>query len=78
MTISAAGDPRVQPGEECRLSLCLGKTFSVDDNARGSASWVRTGTLSMCPDASRCEAKAERRLRYSELRWSSDGAIRSL
>jgi hypothetical protein len=124
MTISAAGDPRVQPGEECRLSFplsddskrigrcrlrhsgsperdgsptgsfptersrfqartpCLGKTFSVDDNALGSACWVRTGTLSMCPDASGCEAKAERRLRYSELRWSPDvsrkASLRSL
>ncbi len=34
--------------------------------------WIRTGTLSMCPDASDKEAKAERLRRYSELRWSPD------
>ncbi|HEX6555979.1 MAG TPA: transposase, partial [Ktedonobacteraceae bacterium] len=34
--------------------------------------WVSTGTLSVCPDVSCDEAKAERRLRYSELRWSTD------
>ena len=34
--------------------------------------WIRTGTLSMYPDASDKEAKAERLRRYSELRWSPD------
>ncbi len=34
--------------------------------------WARTGTLSECPDVSSDEIKAERRLRYSELRWSLD------
>jgi putative transposase len=34
--------------------------------------WMSTGTLSMCPDVSDTEAKAERLRRYSELRWSPD------
>jgi putative transposase len=34
--------------------------------------WIRTGCLSIIPDASDSEAKAERLRRYSELRWSSD------
>jgi putative transposase len=34
--------------------------------------WMSTGTLSVCPDVSNEEAKAERLKRYSELRWSSD------
>jgi IS605 OrfB family transposase len=34
--------------------------------------WTRTGTLSMCPDASDREAKAARLQRYAELRWSPD------
>ncbi len=37
--------------------------------------WERTGTLSMCPDVSNVEAKAERLQRYSELRWSSDTSL---
>jgi putative transposase len=40
--------------------------------------WIRTGTLSMCPDASDSEAKAERLRRYSELRWSPDASLRLL
>jgi transposase len=34
--------------------------------------WIRTGCLSLIPDASDKEAKAERLRRYSELRWSPD------
>ena len=34
--------------------------------------WVRTGVLSVRPDVSDDEAKAERLKRYSELRWSPD------
>ena len=34
--------------------------------------WSKTGLLSMAPDASDEEAKAARRTRYAELRWSSD------
>jgi putative transposase len=34
--------------------------------------WTRTGTLSLCPDASDNEAKAARLRRYAELRWSPD------
>jgi transposase len=34
--------------------------------------WARTGTLSVSPDVSCEEAKALRRQRYSELRWSTD------
>jgi putative transposase len=40
--------------------------------------WERTGTLSMCPDVSDVEAKAERLRRYSELRWSPDTSPRDL
>jgi putative transposase len=36
--------------------------------------WTRTGTLSMCPDASDNEAKAVRLQRYTELRWSPDAS----
>jgi putative transposase len=39
--------------------------------------WTSTGHLSVAPDASDEEAKAALRLRYAELRWSPDGAIRS-
>lgn len=38
--------------------------------------WIRTGLLSMAPDASDREAKAARLSRYAELRWSPD--VRSL
>jgi IS605 OrfB family transposase len=34
--------------------------------------WARTGILSVSPDVSCEEAKALRRQRYSELRWSTD------
>ena len=34
--------------------------------------WIRTGVLSIRPDVSDDEAKAARRLRYAELRWSLD------
>ena len=40
--------------------------------------WIRTGTLSMCPDASDKEAKAARLQRYAELRWSPDASLRNL
>jgi IS605 OrfB family transposase len=38
--------------------------------------WARTGCLSITPDASDKEAKAERLRRYSELRWSPDASFR--
>jgi putative transposase len=38
--------------------------------------WEGTGVLSVRPNASNGEAKAERLLRYSELRWSSDASPR--
>jgi len=38
--------------------------------------WERTGALSVCPDASSGETKAERLASYSELRWSSDASPR--
>ena len=38
--------------------------------------WIKTGLLSMAPDASDNEAKAARLSRYAELRWSPD--VRSL
>ena len=40
--------------------------------------WIRTGTLSMCPDTSDNEAKAARLSRYAELRWSPDASLRLL
>jgi putative transposase len=39
--------------------------------------WARTGSLSISPDVSRVEAKAERLRRYSELRWSVDTSPRA-
>jgi IS605 OrfB family transposase len=38
--------------------------------------WSTTGCLSITPDASDKEAKAERLRRYSELRWSPDASLR--
>jgi transposase len=38
--------------------------------------WARTGLLSVAPDVSDKEAKAERLRRYSELRWSLDTSPR--
>lgn len=38
--------------------------------------WERTGVLSVRPDVSSVEAKAERLKRYSELRWSLDTSLR--
>lgn len=38
--------------------------------------WERTGVLSVRPDVSSVEAKAERLQRYSELRWSLDASPR--
>jgi putative transposase len=40
--------------------------------------WARTGHLSIAPDVSSDEAKAERLRRYSELRWSLDTSPRAL
>jgi IS605 OrfB family transposase len=40
--------------------------------------WSRTGHLSIAPDASDNDAKAERLRRYSELRWSLDANLRNL
>jgi putative transposase len=40
--------------------------------------WARTGVLSVRPDVSDAEAKAERLSRYSELRWSLDTSPRAL
>jgi putative transposase len=38
--------------------------------------WVRTGTLSECPDVSDAKTKAARLRRYAELRWSLDTSPR--
>jgi len=38
--------------------------------------WIRTGLLSMAPDASDKEAKAARLQRYAELRWSPGVSLR--
>ena len=40
--------------------------------------WVRTGHLSIAPDASDDEAKAAQRQRYAELRWSLDASPQAL
>jgi IS605 OrfB family transposase len=37
--------------------------------------WAKTGSLSVSPDVSCEEAKAERLRRYSELRWSTDTSL---
>ena len=39
--------------------------------------WIRTGCLSIIPDASDNEAKAARLCRYAELRWSPDVSLRA-
>lgn len=39
--------------------------------------WIRTGWLSIIPDASDREAKAARLLRYAEVRWSPDVSLRA-
>ena len=39
--------------------------------------WIRTGCLSITPDASDNEAKAARLQRYAELRWSPEASLRS-
>jgi putative transposase len=39
--------------------------------------WIRTGCLSITPDASDSEAKAARLKRYAELRWSPGASLRS-
>jgi transposase len=38
--------------------------------------WISTGCLSTSPDGSGDEAKAARRQRYAELRWSLDPSFR--
>jgi putative transposase len=38
--------------------------------------WIRTGHLSIVPDASDNEAKAARLQRYAELRWSPEASLR--
>jgi transposase len=40
--------------------------------------WIRTGCLSITPDASDNEAKAARLSRYAELRWSPDASLQLL
>jgi IS605 OrfB family transposase len=40
--------------------------------------WMTTGVLSVRPDVSNAEAKAERLQRYSELRWSPETSPRAL
>jgi ribosomal protein L37AE/L43A len=40
--------------------------------------WIGTGCLSVTPDVSSDEAKAARRSRYAELRWSPDTSPLSL
>ena len=40
--------------------------------------WIRTGQLSIVPDVSDDEAKAARRKRYAELRWSPDTSPHAL
>jgi hypothetical protein len=39
--------------------------------------WCRTATLEVAPDGSDEEAKAARRRRYAELRWSLDTSYRA-
>jgi putative transposase len=41
---------------------------------RARQDWASTGVLSVRPDASDDEAKAARRVRYAELRWSLDAS----
>ncbi len=60
--------------EECQYTLhadLIGAHNVVMRTLLARQDWARTGLLSMVPDASDEEAKAARRMRYAELRWSS-------
>jgi hypothetical protein len=49
---------------------------SYDANAACPAGLGKHGVLSELPDVSSDEARAERRIRYSEMRWSLDTSSR--
>jgi IS605 OrfB family transposase len=72
---------------QCAFRLRTGQPYTLHADLIGARNvtlrtllvrqdWIRTGLLSMAPDASDREAKAERLQRYSELRWSPE--VRSL
>jgi putative transposase len=63
--------------EECRYRLHADLVGARNVTMRTllvRQDWIRTGCLSIIPDASDKEAKAERLRRYSELRWSPDAS----
>jgi putative transposase len=69
--------------KDCLYRLRTGRPYTIHADLIGARNiamrtllirqdWVRTGVLSIRPDVSDSEAKAERLRRYSDLRWSLD------
>jgi putative transposase len=70
---------------ECPYRLRTGRAYTLHADLVGARNiamrtllirqdWVRTGVLSVRPDASDSETKAARLARYAELRWSPDAS----
>src|SRR5215469_17022307 len=71
--------------EQCPYRLQTGRPYTLHADLVGARNialrtllirqdWVRTGVLSVQPDASDDETKAARLARYAELRWSLDAS----
>jgi putative transposase len=71
--------------EHCPYLLRTGRPYTLHADLVGARNiamrtllirqdWIRTGVLSVQPDASDVETKAARLSRYAELRWSSDAS----
>jgi putative transposase len=69
--------------EQCLYRLRTGRPYTLHADLVGARNiamrtllvrqdWMRTGVLSVRPDASDSETKAARLARYAELRWSPD------
>jgi putative transposase len=72
--------------EQCVYRLRTGRPYTLHADLVGARNiamrtllirqdWVRTGHLSVAPDASDSETKAARLARYAELRWSPDASF---
>ncbi len=71
--------------EQCVYRLRTGRPYTLHADLVGARNiamrtllvrqdWIRTGVLSLRPDASDAETKAARLARYAELRWSPDAS----
>jgi IS605 OrfB family transposase len=71
--------------KECRYRVCTGRAYRLHADLVGARNiamrtflirqdWMGTGHLSVVPDVSGSESKAERLKRYSGLRWSPDAS----